>query len=80
MTAEELLSELESVLAEAGRGPDDAYTREELEEILGLGESAVRRRLRAMKKAGRLQIVTVVRENVAGEPSRRPAYRILPAA
>lgn len=79
MNESDILRELESAIAAAGN-PEGAYTTQELGEALGLGEEAVRRRLKALKRAGRLEVLTVRRENINGVMDHRPAYRILPAA
>lgn len=77
MTESELMEELEAIYRQ--QGPEDALTTDELSHVLGVGHAAVRRRLRAVKKAGRLQAVRVQRENLAGQPHTVTAYRILTA-
>ena len=44
-----------------------------------MSPGAVRVRLSALKDAGRLEVVTVRRLNLAGKLQARSAYRILPS-
>ena len=78
MTEAELIRELETLYQQAGAGPDDAFTVEELGDIMDLGEKAVRRRLRRVKQAGRLEAMFVMREALNGTVVRVPAYRLRP--
>lgn len=74
MNESQVLEELYRALQNPG--PDDAMTRREISEALGLGAEAVRKRLRAAKKAGRLQACRVLRENLEGQMQSTPAYRL----
>ncbi len=78
MTEDEILHELEAM--RLFDGPEDAYTTDELCDMLGLEAQAVRRRLKVAKKAGRLEVVDIQRERLDGLPSRTRGYRILPAS
>ena len=71
-----MIAALQEARAEA-RTPDGAMTTQELTEELGWSGAEVRRRLRALKAAGQLEIVRVVRENLAGAEQPLPGYRIL---
>ena len=77
MTESEIIEELEKLLTSNQQEPNDAFTITEWCEILGLAEKTVRKRLRVVKKAGRLYRVMVMRENLAGVSVPIPAYRII---
>jgi predicted ArsR family transcriptional regulator len=51
MTAEEMLLELEKALTQADT-PDDAVTTGELADLLGVGDAAIRKRLKKLSKTG----------------------------
>mgnify|MGYP003115544262 CR=1 FL=1 len=78
MTENEIIDELHKLLSAKHQEPDDAFTVTEWCEMLGLQEKAVRKRFRVVKKAGRLDRVIVMRENLAGAVVPIPAYRIIP--
>lgn len=78
ITAAEVLQELEraaALVADAG----DAFTLRDLQEATGWGSIRTRNLLRQAKKAGRLEVVRVQRENLAGYLQATFAYRIVPA-
>lgn len=77
ITTAEILTELEKA-AKLVHSDDDAFTLNELVEATGWGPVQARRRLVAAKKAGRLSVVRVMRENLAGYLQPAPAYRIAP--
>tara|TARA_R100001530_G_scaffold21080_2_gene17470 strand:- start:128 stop:400 length:273 start_codon:yes stop_codon:yes gene_type:complete len=77
MTTEEMLLELEKVLTGAD-APDDAVTTGELADLLGVGDAAVRKRLKKLSKTGRVVPVRVHRESLTGTSRLVWAYRILP--
>jgi len=76
ITESQLIAALQEARAEA-RTPDGALTTQELAEELNWSGAKVRKRLRALKAAGQLEIVRVVRENLAGAEQPLPGYRIL---
>lgn len=76
MTEREIIEQLHELLATNSQEPDDAFTIQEWCDLLGLGEKAVRRRFRVVKKAGRLACTPVLRENLMGVMVPIPAYRI----
>lgn len=78
ITMSEVLAELE-LATKRINSPDDAPTITELQEETGWGSIRVRATLREAKKAGRLQAVRVMRENLAGYMQPSVGYRILPA-
>lgn len=78
LTTAEILAELEAA-AKHVETPDDAFTIEELRDATGWGGVQIRNRLKLAKKAGRLAVVKVKRENLMGNMQPVPAYRILPA-
>jgi len=76
MTHTQLLQEIEAAFA-AGSDPEGAMTSEDLAAQLGLGIKATRERLKRLKAAGRLEVVSVDRVTLAGNVSPVPAYRII---
>ena len=78
LTKEEIVKELQSAIAGADN-PEDGHTVFELSDLLNMSPGAVRVRLSALKDAGRLEVVTVRRLNLAGKLQARSAYRILPS-
>lgn len=79
LTTAEILAELEAA-AKHVETPDDAFTIDELHDTTGWGRVQIRNRLKLAKKAGRLAVVRVQRENLMGNLQPVPAYRILPVA
>lgn len=77
ITMAEVLQELEAAVKRTN-SPDDAPTILELQEATGWGSIRVRKSLTVAKKAGRLQAVRVMRENLAGFQQPSYGYRILP--
>lgn len=78
MRETDIIRELEAVLAHA-EDPDDAFTTNELAEMMGANVKKVRKLLRLLAKDGRLQSVKVMRPNLLnGVVAPRDAYRILP--
>lgn len=76
MTNAEILAAIELALSTT-TDDDGAMTMNELSEALALGHQAVRVRLRALKAAGRLEVVRVKRESLAGIMQPVWAYKIL---
>lgn len=76
-------SELLDALAEAGPRPAPAHahalTAAELRERLGLKRDTLKKRLRELNAAGRLETWIVQRTDVGGRPVGVPAYTIKPA-
>ena len=61
-------------------GPDEldgAWTREELEERLGWGKHKILERLHALKKAGKVKVERIKREDIAGTMRKIPCYRFV---
>jgi len=78
MTEAELLAAIETALSTT-ESPEGAMTMQELMAASGANEKAMRTRLRALKNAGRLEVVRVGRENLAGYVTPVPAYRLVDA-
>lgn len=78
-TDADLIAELEALVSQ-GDDPEGYYTTVEWCAMLGLAEDSTKRRLTIAKRAGRLDMQKVQRENLAGHIVRVPAYRLLPAA
>ena len=76
ITESQLIAALQEARAEA-RTADGAMTTQELIARLGWSGTRVRRRLHALKAAGRLEIVSVTRQNLANVDQVLPGYRIL---
>lgn len=76
MTESELLNELNQLVLQHA-SPEDVRTSEEWGDALGLGQAAMLRRLKAAKKAGRLEVVMVPRERLDGIMQTVRAYRLL---
>ena len=77
MTEADLIAELQAVI-ENVEAPDDAFTTGELADLLGVGEAAVRKRLKRISKTGRLVPVRIMRESLTGNLRKVWGYRILP--
>ena len=73
-----VVAELEAVL-HGSENREGYYTTEEWGELLGREAQAVRRRLRAMERLGRLERKTWFTPNFRGHMSETTGYRILPA-
>ena len=77
MTEGQLLEALRAAqLTAAEDGQDGARTSAELREDLGWSKERVIVALKALKKAGQLDVVKVPREDLAGRVLRIPAYRL----
>jgi len=77
MTEAEYLEEIAAAL-QRREHPDDAWTSTELADMLDLKPDAVRKRIRALKKLGRIEVVI---KSVTGNDDRHypvTAYRVLP--
>ncbi len=77
MTEADLIAELQAAI-ENVEAPDDAFTTGELADLLGVGEAAVRKRLKRISKTGRLVPVRIMRESLTGNLRKVWGYRILP--
>jgi len=77
ITESELVAELRATLAP--EAPPNALTMAELCEATGLGRSAIKVKLRAIRAAGRLSVYRVRRIDDAGRAQIIPAYAITPA-
>lgn len=76
ITLDEWRTELERFREAAEQRTDGALTSRELGEELGLGQEATLRFLRALKAAGRLEVVTVHRSSLIERVIPKPAYKI----
>lgn len=76
MDVNEIVEELSAALL-LQDSPEGYYTTEELGEIMGLSISAVRRRLKVLNKAGRLQVVKKSVASMDGVIRPVQAYRIV---
>ena len=77
MSESELLAELQAAIDNV-ETPDDAFTTNELADLLEVGEAAVRKRLKRISKTGRLVPVRIMRESLTGNLRKVWGYRILP--
>ena len=77
MSESELIAELQTAIDNV-EFPDDAFTTVELSELLGVGEAAVRKRLKQFAKTGRLVPVQIMRKSLTGNLRKVWGYRILP--
>ena len=77
MTEADLIAELQAAI-ENVESPDDAFTTTELADLLGVGNAAIRKRLKKLKKTGRLLPVQIMRKSLTGELRKVWGYRILP--
>ena len=77
MTEAELLEALVTELRAQDAGPEDARTTLEWVPMFGLrDDEAVRRRIKALLRAGHMESCWVKRQNMAGNPTTVPAYRL----
>jgi predicted transcriptional regulator len=74
-------SEVFDAIAEASRGsaPKDARTADELSQAIGCSSSAIHKALKALHRAGRLQVHHVARTRIDGRRCSSPAYTVTPA-
>jgi|MGYP003145626491 hypothetical protein len=77
MTEADLIAELQAAIENVG-SPDDAFTTGELAELLGVGDAAIRKRLKQFSKTGRLLPVRIMRKSLTGDLRKVWGYRILP--
>lgn len=77
MTEAALIAELQAAI-ENVESPDDAFTTGELADLLGVGNAAIRKRLKKLKKTGRLLPVQIMRKSLTGDLRKVWGYRILP--
>ena len=77
MTEADLIAELQAAI-ENVESPDDAFTTGELADLLGVGNAAIRKRLKKLKKTGRLLPVQIMRKSLTGDLRKVWGYRILP--
>ena len=76
MTESQLIAALQAARTEA-KTADGALTTQELMERLGWSSEKVRKRLRALKIAGKLEVVKVTRYNLSDAEQLIPGYRII---
>lgn len=72
-------AELVAALAEAANVTDDgggAMTSSELSRATGRGEKWLRDHIRSLLAEDRAEVVFVQRRDIAGRPTRVPAYRL----
>lgn len=74
MTEAQLLEELQQALVLTDA--EEASTVREIADRLGVSPKTVRERLRALKRAGRLECVTVYRESIDGRMTPVPGFRL----
>lgn len=77
MTEADLIAELQAAI-ENVEAPDDAFTTGELADLLGVGDAAIRKRLKKLNKTGRLLPVRIMRKSLTGNFRKVWGYRILP--
>jgi hypothetical protein len=77
MTEADLIAELQTAIDNT-ESPDDAFTTGELSELLGVGDAAIRKRLKQFSKTGRLLPVRIMRKSLTGNLRKVWGYRILP--
>ena len=77
MPEADLIAELQAAIENVG-SPDDAFTTGELAELLGVGDAAIRKRLKQFSKTGRLLPVRIMRKSLTGDLRKVWGYRILP--
>ena len=77
MSESELIAELQTAIDNVEL-PDDAFTTGELADLLGVGDAAIRKRLKQFSKTGRLLPVRIMRKSLTGNLRKVWGYRILP--
>jgi hypothetical protein len=75
ITTAELLTELDRA-TRLVHTEDNAFTLAELLEVTGWGPIQARKKLLLAKRAGHLEVVRVLRENITGAMQGVPGYRI----
>ena len=76
MTEADLIAELQAAM-ERGEAQDDAFTTGELADLRGVGDAAIRKRLKQFNKTGRLMPVRIMRKSLTGNLRKVWGYRIL---
>ena len=76
MTESEVVRALREIMEQADEQADGYFTSDELVEASGAGITRVRSWLKAAKRAGRLDVRIVQRENIVGVMRPTPGYRI----
>lgn len=76
MTEADLIAELQAAM-ESVESQDDAFTTGELADLLGVGDAAIRKRLKQFNKTGRLMPVRIMRKSLTGNLRKVWGYRIL---
>lgn len=76
VTRNDLLDAVQNALRPTPENPAGALTTEALRAETGCGINTLRRVLGDLKRAGVLECVTVYEENLAGNMSPKPAYRL----
>lgn len=74
VTQDDLLDALRNALLKPMEG--NGVTVGELQETTGYSYERIRKALRVLSVAGRLEVSRVTRMDIAGRPSSVPAYRI----
>lgn len=75
MDADELIAALTEAMQAGGAGPE-AMTSNELIAASGVAREPLLGGLRALQRAGRLEVVKVVRRDLSGRMMRVPGYRL----
>lgn len=78
VTQDDLLEALKEALGRPEAG--DGFTVAELMESTERNDEVVRRGLKKLAAAGRLEVTSKYRRNLAGVLQRAPAYKIIKAA
>lgn len=76
ITESELLQAIQDAMQATPDNPSGALTREDLQDQLELSTYSVRKFLKQLHKAGKLEVVKVYRETIDGVKRPTPAYRI----
>lgn len=75
----ELIAELEAILGQQ-EDPDGFHSTSDLCRMLGKGADSVRKRLKVLKRAGRLEERYLMKPNELGPgATKKLCYRVLPA-
>jgi DNA-binding Lrp family transcriptional regulator len=77
LSTNEIIAELELARGKA-EDPDGFHTTPEYAEMLGLGDGAVRKRLKKLERDGRLERGRKLVECLSGHRQTVTAYRIVP--
>lgn len=79
ITQADLLRALEEALV-SEQNPEGAMTVKELSAATDMHETKIREGLNQLKSVGRLEVVRVRREDLAGRQMKVPAYRLKAAS